>query len=401
MDDRIAPTVSLAQAASTRWDVMVIGAGPAGAFAARGLARAGFATLLVERKAFPRDKVCGGCLNAHALAVLAEAELLDVLRARGARPLSTIRLLHRGDRVDLRLPVGLAVSRATLDAVIVCAAIAAGSAFLPETSALVVPEVEPLEPGDRACRSVRLQQQPHQSAVANASVVVIGDGLAHSSLRDCPAFASVVSASARIGVGGLAHDVVAGTEPGVITMAIGRHGYVGAAEVEDGRTNIAAALDAGFLRQHRGPSECVCAILADAGVSPAEGFKSVVWHGTVPLTRRLARPAGYRLFVLGDAAGYIEPFTGEGMAWALTAARALVPRVARAVEAWTPALEQDWLDAHRLIVGREQRWCRVVARLLRHQWLVGPLVSSLRRSPGLARPILAHLTPGTRSIEDA
>src|SRR4051812_5069596 len=52
------------------WDLIVIGAGPAGAISAMLAARSGFATLLVDRKRFPRAKVCGGCLNASAVGIL-------------------------------------------------------------------------------------------------------------------------------------------------------------------------------------------------------------------------------------------------------------------------------------------------------------------------------------------
>lgn len=57
-------------AGAATWDALVIGAGPAGALAARQLAQAGVRVLLVERNAFPRWKVCSACLNGQALSVL-------------------------------------------------------------------------------------------------------------------------------------------------------------------------------------------------------------------------------------------------------------------------------------------------------------------------------------------
>src|SRR3954467_7857868 len=57
-------------AARTTWDAIVIGAGPAGALAARQLARAGLQTLLIDAKHFPREKVCGGYLNSRAMNTL-------------------------------------------------------------------------------------------------------------------------------------------------------------------------------------------------------------------------------------------------------------------------------------------------------------------------------------------
>ena len=54
--------------AGSNWDVTVIGAGPAGTVAAIQLAARGMKTLLLDSKSFPRDKVCGGCLNQPAMA---------------------------------------------------------------------------------------------------------------------------------------------------------------------------------------------------------------------------------------------------------------------------------------------------------------------------------------------
>ena len=373
------------------WDAIVIGAGPAGSLAARLLAQTGARVLLVERKAFPRSKVCGGCLNAHALASLDRAGLTDRVRALGARPIAAVRVCQRSRMAVLALPPGLAVSRAALDTELAAAAGDAGAVFAPETMALVTDE-EPAR-ADEDFRRVALQPRGAAASIAHARLVLAADGLAQSSLRDCPPLRSVPSRSARLGVGGLAREGAIQVSAGAITMAIGRHGYVGAVEVEGGRINVAAALDADFLKTHGGASGAVSAILAEAGVSFDPRLESVEWGGTIPLTRRTARPAARRLFVLGDAAGYVEPFTGEGMAWAFAAAEALVPLAVGAIAAWDDAMAEAWTGMYARRIGREQRWCRGVARVLRSPALVTPIVALLQHQPGLARPWLAHLHP--------
>jgi hypothetical protein len=87
------------------------------------------------------------------------------------------------------------------------------------------------------------------------------------------------------------------------------------------------------------------------------------------------------------------------MAWAFAGAEAVVPFVRRAVESHDPRIEHAWVRAYANGIGREQRWCRVVARLLRVTAIVTPLVALLRRHPGLAGPILAHLAPRTPSAD--
>jgi flavin-dependent dehydrogenase len=387
-----APTVDLAHAASTAWDAIVVGAGPAGALSACLLARAGLRVLLVERKPFPRPKVCGGCLNAHALATLARAGLDTRVRALGAAPVSALRLHQRGRVATIDLAPGLAVSRRSLDNELASAAIEAGSAFLPETAAL----------GDlpwrEGWRRVSLQRRREPGVFAAARAVLVADGLAHSSLRECPSFHGRVSASARIGVGGVADPGAVPLARGSITMAVGRHGYVGAVEVEDGRVNIAAAVDPGFLKAFPATFRAIGAILAEAGVKAGPGLDEIDWLGTIPLTRRLPHPAARGVCVLGDAAGYVEPFTGEGMAWAFAGAEAAVPIVMREMASRGGCLEHDWTRAYARGIGREQRWCRVVAHILRRPVLVTPLVLMLRRYPALAQPLVAHLTPRTPSV---
>jgi flavin-dependent dehydrogenase len=155
-------------------------------------------------------------------------------------------------------------------------------------------------------------------------------------------------------------------------------------------------VDPGALKRSGGAAAAVAEILEASGVVPREPLDSVEWLGTVPLTRRMARPAGHRVIVLGDAAGYIEPFTGEGMAWALAAAEAAVPFVLEGQSTWSEALERRWVSAFRRAVGREQRWCRVVSRALRHPGVVRVALAALRLQPRLARPVISHLTPAAR-----
>jgi flavin-dependent dehydrogenase len=101
--------------------------------------------------------------------------------------------------------------------------------------------------------------------------------------------------------------------------------------------------------------------------------------------------AGHRLFALGDATGYVEPFTGEGMAWALSSAVALAPLAEQAVRRWHPGLIAAWTRRHRRTVRHQQLTCHLLALVLRRPWLTAGLVGLLALAPGLAGRVLRSL----------
>ena len=109
-------TVSLTDAARRSWDAVVIGAGPAGALAARQAASAGQRTLLIDRSSFPRWKVCGCCVNGAAQQALQAVELDGLPDQLGARPLDRWQVLAPKSSFACPLPGGLALSREALDA---------------------------------------------------------------------------------------------------------------------------------------------------------------------------------------------------------------------------------------------------------------------------------------------
>jgi menaquinone-9 beta-reductase len=392
---RVEATVDVADAAARTWDVLVVGAGPGGAFTAREAARAGLATLLVERSAFPRAKVCGGCLNHTAVATLRRAGLGDRLARLGGPPIAAVRLRHEGRQATVPVPEGVAVSRRALDAMLVETAVEAGARFLPKTTALLARE--PADGGRPGHRVVELRPGGRAGTRTAARVVVVADGLGQTSLKECGEFTSVVSGDARIGVGTVAPAGVLALPPGTITMAVGRAGYAGLVEVEGGRCHVAAALDPAFSRRCGSPARSVASLLAEAGVEGVADLDGLDWLGTLPLTRRTSRPAGHRVLLVGDAAGYVEPFTGEGMAWALAAADSAVPFLRRGLDAWDGTLERGWAALCDDLTGRQRRACRMMARALRSPWAVRAAVGLLARRPSLARPVVAGLGASPRT----
>jgi flavin-dependent dehydrogenase len=363
------------------WDVAVVGAGPAGALAALGLARRSLSVVLLDRQAFPRRKVCGACLSRGSLDVLSRVGLGALARDHGAVPLDRLELKAWGRTVELPLSRSSALSRTAFDAALVAEALRAGASFHDGTHA-------ELGPARSGVREVAVRRRGC-SGVLQARVVVAADGVGGSFLGASHATPSErVAPGSRIGLGAVFEAAPSEHRSGAIHMAVGSGGYVGSVHLEDGRLNVAAALDPALLRRVRSPGEAVAQVLAEAGAAPLPDSAGNAWRGTPPLTRRPGALGAERVFVVGDAAGYVEPFTGEGICWALASAWALTPFVARAVEGWTPDLLRDWESWHAREIGRAQLLCRGVAWVLRRPVLARGTVRALHHIPRVADPFL-------------
>jgi flavin-dependent dehydrogenase len=378
----IAPRTALS-VANVEWDAMVIGAGPAGSLAARQLALAGLRTLLVDAKSFPRQKVCGGCLNHRAVDALDQSGLTHILENCGARPIDAIRLKSADRTATFPLPAGLAIARDAFDQALAIEAARAGAIFAPGTQAVVEPKTR------NGLRWVSLARAGRRQLVC-ARVVVCADGLSRSSVKRLPECAARVARRHRIGVGAALVGDGAEWPDRYITMAVSRHGYVGMARAGEKRLNVAAALDSSLLAEVP-TGQAIERLLADAGVAAPAGLVSANWFGTPPLTSRPGRVAAERLFLIGDAAGYVEPFTGDGMAAALESAMAVTPLVLEAASQWRPALQRQWLAEHYRLVHRRQATCRRLAWIVRKPWAVSASLRLCSAYPRVAARWIAKV----------
>jgi flavin-dependent dehydrogenase len=171
-------------------------------------------------------------------------------------------------------------------------------------------------------------------------------------------------------------------------MAVARHGYVGLVRVENNRLNVATAFDANFLRESGSPASAAIRILNDAGLPELGTLRDATWRGTPPLTRTARPTALHRLLLVGDAAGYVEPFTGEGMAWALESGRNAASTVHNALENWSEETCAQWHADYSRRFAAAQRRCRIVAAGLRNPIVTSVAIRALHTTPALARPFV-------------
>jgi flavin-dependent dehydrogenase len=368
-------------ALKSEYDAIVIGAGPAGSAAAYAIARDGASVLLVEKALFPRDKVCGCCLSPKSMRIIESLDLSEMLTTSGGTVLSTLQLYVRGQQVELSLLGGLSLSRASLDSFMVVAAKKVGVSFVHNTKA-IIGEVTDIH------RHVILEQS---GCVRNlrAKVVVAAWGL-NRHAQSGP-LQDHIAGGSKIGLGTILASHPKSIEPGTIYMACDRHGYVGFVGIEGNRVDVAAAVDPAFVKVSGGAAEAVTSIMRSAGLAQMEGLTQAVWVGTLPITRKLVSPAAERLFVVGDAAGYTEPFTGEGIAWALSSGAAVAPFAIKAITSWNQKLICDWVAFYRRLIVNQQWPSRMISSVFTNPLLSELAVWTISGMPAVATPFVNYI----------
>lgn len=365
------------------WDLVVIGAGPAGSAAAWRAATLGCRVLLVDRATFPRPKVCGGCLSPAGMTAL-RAMGLDRDVARAGTPLYRLEVRARGRCATISLGAGgVAISREALDTMLVDAAAAAGARVLQGASASLLHS-------DHLGARIGLRIGTEDARIATRAAIA-ADGLAGTFLpRDAP-WESHVGRFSRVGLGArlAGRDALPSgpAEPGVVAMYCGKGGYVGMVRLADGSIDVGAAVSPTLIKDAGGPAAAVRRIMHDAGGDGQVFDDAIRWRGTAKLTRRRTVERG-AVFVAGDAAGYVEPFTGEGIWWAARGGTA----AAEHAHAWIAGTARpgDWSRQHHALFRARHRSCATLALGLRSPRLIAGAASVLHGLPALS-PIVRGL----------
>ena len=357
------------------WDVVVVGAGPAGSAAALGALHADptLRVLLLDRADFPRDKCCGDGIAPHVLDVLRTVGAGEV--THGWTPSRRLELAHGGRRVvgDMARPAWV-IPRAVFDARLADRAVAAGADRRPHR----VSSVE------------RIGTQVVVDGSLRAKVVVGADG-AHSAVRS----------SLRMPPHGSRALALRGYAPtpdqrrGMQVIRFGERrqpSYAWAFDRGDGLSNVGYGELVGDNRDRAGdesgrPNRSLMLEQLEELI-PGAGAGGTAWRGHhLPLSgRRWRHPSG-PVLLAGDAAGLVNPLTGEGIYSAVATGVLAGHAAARAVAAGAPATAGGAYAA-------EVR--RLLSAHLRHTWLV----SRLARRPCVLRAGLRAAAAGPPTFDD-
>jgi flavin-dependent dehydrogenase len=354
---------------------VIVGAGPAGSATACHLAALGHRVALLDKADFPRDKPCSEYLGPGAVTLLEQLNATETLRRRGARPLNgTTVVASRGSRLTGRFALashqfpaaqGMSVSRLVLDNILLECAIAAGAEFFPHAA------VEDLLAEGGQITGVQFRSGGRLFSI-RGGVTVGADGIRSIVARRIGGMRR--GRPARLGF--VAH--VRGV-PGLSTLAemhVGSSGYVGLNPLSEELTNVALVVPRQRGREASGRLddfffETIETFPGVRGrVDRALIAKPVLATGPFSITARRVIADGALL--VGDAADFFDPFTGEGIYSALKGAE-------MASAAVNHALAID----HRVTKESLATYGRARRKAFRGNWAVERLIGYGMLAPAL------------------
>jgi flavin-dependent dehydrogenase len=284
--------------------------------------------LLLDKSWFPREKVCGDCLNPLAWPVL---DRLGIAAAVRALPHATLRAVEfidlNGETLTFSLPEAdsgeIAVKRRHLDQLLLNHAAAAGAV------------VRTGEPVHKIASGWRIQTPCGE---ISSTVLVAADGRNSTVAR----LQGLLPAAGRDRLALQTHLPLPPGRAGLVALRLFPEGYCGFADAGDGQLNLCLVSTASKM------------ISLKMRVTTHFNIpESHPWQSTAPLARRPVRACIPNLLLVGDAARVVEPFTGEGISYALASGELAAVHIDLALKSGAPIdLRAYWTEHRRLYRGR-------------------------------------------------
>ncbi|MBC5811597.1 MAG: FAD-dependent monooxygenase [Candidatus Eremiobacteraeota bacterium] len=370
---------------------MIAGGGPAGASCALALARAGRSVTIVERAQFPRQKVCGEYLNASVLRALDDLGMGAAARGLGYA-LDGVRIVVAPlDPLELRFPEpALALERATLDSALLDAAVTAGARLVRGRAEDVVME-------DGRVSGLAVRDERGDLTAIRARFAIGADGIGSLVARRL-GLVQTARGKQRFALGG--HYRGFGDLGGCVEMHVGQGAYFALNPLSGDRTNVMVVVARDRLAQWSATVNDGMRTEAARLAGGRRSFDGVEREGPRvsigPLDFRVKRAWAPGALLAGDAAGFVNPFTGQGVELAL---RSGADAAATILAATGDASKEDALlaayggrRARELAVRR--RSATFVNLLTDVPVLARRAAERLRRVPELNDALLAALGAG-------
>jgi flavin-dependent dehydrogenase len=381
-----------------RHDVVVVGAGPAGAHLAIRLARAGHSVAVLDRRRFPRAKPCGEFMSPECIPLLEEVGLRDAVLAGGARRIHGMRLHGHGAAAEGRFVAvggveapfdhGYALRREVLDQLAVEAARSCPGVTLLEAHAVV----DLVRDGDGRVLGVEALGPDQRPRHILGSFTVGADGLRSRVARALGVQVptrwldkfAVVARFAEVPM----------RDHAEVHFFDG--GYLALAPVDGGQITLNMVIDRSALP--RGGRRAIeDALQARIAATPALGARLAGRDpvepllGCGPLAGRTRRQVFDGAALVGDACGYVDPVTGEGLFFAMRGAALLADALVPALAAGRTdrAALRGYARARRREFGPRLWIATLLQRGLRHPRLVRRVLRLLEARPRLADLLVA------------
>jgi geranylgeranyl reductase family protein len=347
-------------------DVAIVGGGPAGSTCAAFCAAAGLRTLVLEREKFPREKVCGDCLNPACWPVLQRLKLEEDIRNGPHASLDAVEFIAIGGeklRVDLAHRDMISIKRSSFDHLLLSRARTLGAEIREQATLIALDWT--------VAKNWKIDIVRETFA---ARVIVGADGRNSTVAR----LRNLLPRPERERVALQAHIPLPSDFGNRIVLQFLPEGYSGQAPVNDRELNLCLV----------GAPPTISALRTWA----EQEFKlpaAQPWHTITPLTRAPVSVARENLFFIGDAARVVEPFTGEGIYYALRSGELAANAIVRIIRGEDrQSVMREFVRADRAMY-RGRLW---VNRLARAAVLSPKFASALFELPFVSRNVVRALT---------